>query len=343
MTEPRSPRIFQPDDPALNHTSADDPVESNVIETTAAPASDKHENRTRISATTILVSALCALIVLSLSVSFASFLSAALDRNDWIGWTATSLLIAAALAALVLAVRELAGILRMRRIATVRSLAEEAIKTENRRIERQTTQKLRALLRNKKNLAWARARIRDYERDVQDTGDLLRLAEKELVAPLDQVARQVILKSAKNVAVVSALSPLIWLAMIYVLFENLRMLRKLSEAYGAAPGFVGGLRLARMVVGHIVATGGIAMTDDLLGQFLGQDVLRRLSRRLGEGAFNGALTARIGAAAIHVTRPLPYIETEPARVRDLLPEALAPLTGKFKRQTPGKTPEDGAP
>ena len=27
------------------------------------------------------------------------------------------------------------------------------------------------------------------------------------------------------------------------------------------------------------------MTDDLVGQFIGQDVLRRLSRRLGEGAF----------------------------------------------------------
>ena len=49
------------------------------------------------------------------------------------------------------------------------------------------------------------------------------------------------------------------------------------------------------------------MTDDLLGQFLGQDILRRLSRRLGEGAFNGALTARIGIAAIEVIRPLPFL------------------------------------
>ena len=62
-----------------------------------------------------------------------------------------------------------------------------------------------------------------------------------------------------------------------------------------------------MVFTHIVATGGVAMTDDLLGQFLGQDLLRRLSRRLGEGAFNGALTARIGMAAIDVIRPLPFL------------------------------------
>ena len=174
--------------------------------------------------------------------------------------------------------------------------------------------------------------MKDFERDVHDPGDLLRLAEKELITPLDQDARKVIVASAKNVAVVSALSPLMWIAMIYVLVENLRMLRKLSTVYGAAPGLIGGLRLARMVVTHIVATGGLAMTDDLLGQFLGQDVLRRLSRRLGEGAFNGALTARVGVAAIHVTRPLPYIEAEPARIRDLLPDALRPLMGRFTKK-----------
>jgi putative membrane protein len=65
------------------------------------------------------------------------------------------------------------------------------------------------------------------------------------------------------------------------------------------------------------------MTDDLLGQFLGQDLLRRLSRRLGEGVFNGALTARIGVAAIEVTRPLPFLDANPIRVRDLVSELVS--------------------
>ena len=85
---------------------------------------------------------------------------------------------------------------------------------------------------------------------------------------------------------------------------------------------------ARQQFEHILATGGIAMTDDLLGQFLGQDLLRRLSRRLGEGAFNGALTARIGVAAIDVIRPLPFITAKPPRVRDILGEVLKPMFGK---------------
>ena len=87
-----------------------------------------------------------------------------------------------------------------------------------------------------------------------------------------------------------------------------------------------------MVFTHILATGGLALTDDLFGQFLGQDLLRRLSRRLGEGMFNGALTARIGVAAIEVTRPMPYLEAHPVRIRDLLPELFrrTGITGRGK-------------
>ena len=96
-------------------------------------------------------------------------------------------------------------------------------------------------------------------------------------------------------------------------------------SYLAHSGLLGALKLGRMVLAHIVATGGIAMTDDLLGQFLGQDILRRLSRRLGEGVFNGALTARIGLAALEVIRPLPFLAGKPPRVRDVLAEVVRPL------------------
>ena len=153
-------------------------------------------------------------------------------------------------------------------------------------------------------------------------GDLLALADRELMEPLDQEARRTVLAASKRVAMVAAISPMAWIAMLYVLIENLRMLRAIAGLYGGRPGPLGALRLARMVVGHIIATGGVALTDDLLGQFLGQDLLRRLSRRLGEGAFNGALTARVGAAAVEVCRPLPFIAAPPIRARDMLAEAF---------------------
>jgi putative membrane protein len=150
----------------------------------------------------------------------------------------------------------------------------------------------------------------------------MRLADRDLMQVIDGEARRLVAKAAKRVTVVTAISPAAFVSVGYVLVENLRLLRNLAGLYGGRPGFAGTARLARMVLAHIVATGSIALTDDLLGQFLGQDLLRRVSRRLGEGVFNGALTARIGAAAVEVTRPLPFIEAPPVRVRDFLGELM---------------------
>ena len=73
-----------------------------------------------------------------------------------------------------------------------------------------------------------------------------------------------------------------------------------------------------MVLTHVVLTGGIALGDDVVQQLIGHRVTAKLSARLGEGVLNGALTARIGLAAIDVCRPLPFIEAAKPRFRDLV-------------------------
>jgi putative membrane protein len=61
------------------------------------------------------------------------------------------------------------------------------------------------------------------------------------------------------------------------------------------------------------------MTDDLIGQFVGQDLLRRFVTPPGRGrASTSALTARVGVAGVEVIRPLPYLGAKPLRVRDLV-------------------------
>lgn len=335
MSDNREPRVFAPDDPNIlaSETGAAD---WEAADTLPSPQPSSKASRGA-SIGGIFISAVTGLVGLALSVSFAQFVSAALARNDWVGWTATSLALIAALAALIILGREIVGLLKLGHLARIRRDVAAALRTKDRTLERKTVQALRTVLRRRPDLAWALARVRDHERDVHDAGELLKLADRELMGPLDGEARRAIIKSAKRVSVVTAMSPMVWVAMFYVVVENLRMLRTLSSLYGARPGGLGALRLARMVVTHIVATGGLAMTDDLLGQFLGQDLLRRLSRRLGEGAFNGALTARIGTAAIDVVRPLPFLDTRPIRARDLLPDLFrrsgAGAEGKTEKAT----------
>ena len=66
--------------------------------------------------------------------------------------------------------------------------------------------------------------------------------------------------------------------------------------YRGSHGTFGSWRLMRRVFGHLIATGAVALTDDLLGDVAGGGVLSKLSRHFGEGVVNGVLTARVDVA-----------------------------------------------
>ena len=321
---PRRPQLFEPDDPSIVVPPQDPvpsvglPVQPTAVGRVPLPLRDELARDFGWGA--MLVSALAALAAMAASITFARFVSVAFGRDDWIGWTAIGLAVLAALAAIVILGREIAGLWRLRRLDGLRKASEQVLLKPDLAAESAIARRLMQLFDGRPELAWSLARFREHQRDIRDPGDLLALADRELLAPLDLLARRTVMVSCKRVASVTAMSPWALIAFGFVTFESLRMMRGLAALYGGRPGFIGAVRLARIVVGNLIASGGVALTDDLLGQFLGQDVLRRLSRRLGEGAFNGALVARLGTAAIDVARPLPYIVTQPVRARDFIAE-----------------------
>jgi len=333
-TEMRRPRAFAPDDPALRAGAAEvreapPPADEGPL----AARRRRQASRPTIRPTVgdlsrgirwggMLLSGLAGLLALATTMWFARYVEVALERQDWVGWLAFGLLCLVGISVLALIVREIFGLFRLRRLKALRQEVTHALDTGDAASERRAVRHLTDLLAGRPDLHWPLARFAEHERSVLNAGDLLALADRELVMPLDQEARRTVLAAAKRIGMVTAISPMPWIAMLYVLVENLRMLRTIAGLYGGRPGPLGALRLARLVIGHILATGGVALTDDLLGQFLGQDILRRLSRRLGEGAFNGALTARVGAAGVEVCRPLPFITAPPVRARDMLAEAF---------------------
>ncbi len=362
MTEPNKPRppeAFELDDPNLELLGETAAAETNAGATSSTKAGGINGGRTDAGAATdangppvslgvrvtestrrgirwgaILVAAASALASIALALSFARFVAIAFERSDWIGWLAFALLAIAAFAALMLLLREMAGIFRLRRLGRLRTDAERLLRQPNLAAERRIIRRITEPFGRRPELKWALARLDEHARDVRDPGDLLRLADRDVLQPIDNEARRTVAAAARRIGTVSAISPTAFITVGWVLIENLRLLRGLGALYGGRPGFVGTARLARMVFTHIVATGGVAMTDDLLGQFLGQDILRRLSRRLGESVFNAALTARIGAAAIEVIRPLPYIEAPRVRARDFLGEITKRGTTDAKPVTP---------
>lgn len=268
----------------------------------------------------ILITAAGGLISLIASIWLYDWVLALLGRDDWIGLVAVTLLaiIVGALAMIIL--REVAGLLRLGRLGRIRHEADSAARQNDKALAVDVADRLKRLYAGREDVAWGLARLSEHEHDIMDSGELLRLCERTLVAPLDPIARSIVAASAKRVSVVTAVSPAALIDMMFVGAENLRMLRRLATLYGARPGTLSLLKLARMVVTHIVLTGGIALGDDVIQQVIGHGLMARLSARLGEGIFNGALTARIGIAAIDVCRPLPYVEQPRPRFRELVAE-----------------------
>jgi putative membrane protein len=271
----------------------------------------------------IFFGALGGLVSLIASLWLYDWVIELLSRDDWIGWAAVGLLGLVLFALLMIVLREMTGLLRLGRLGKIRHEADSAARQNDKALALDVTRRLKNFYAGRADLAWGLQRLADHEHDIMNAEELLRLDERTLIAPLDPVARNIVAASAKRVSVVTAVSPNAVIDMLFVGAQNLRMLRKLATLYGARPGTLSLIKLARMVVTHIVLTGGIALGDDVIQQVIGHGLTAKLSARLGEGLFNGALTTRIGIAAIDVCRPLPYVERQRPRFRELVAEVAS--------------------
>ena len=165
-----------------------------------------------------------------------------------------------------------------------------------------------------------------------DADALLDLVETEVMAPLDRAALAEVEAAARQVAMVTALVPMALADVATALYANLRMIRRLSEIYGGRSSSLGNLRLLRRVFAALLGAGAMALADDLVGSFASGGVLGRLSRRFGEGVVNGALTARVGLAAMEACRPLPFVALEKPGTTATTSRALAGFLARAKAE-----------
>ncbi|MFD1911424.1 YcjF family protein [Halodurantibacterium flavum] len=266
-----------------------------------------------------------------LSVAAWDFVMGLLTRVPVLGAVAGVLLVLLGLAALGVALREVAAFARLARLDGLRQGVEAALISGDLAAARVLARRLSQLYAGRGELVAARDRLSAREDDLFDVPALFDLAEAELMAPLDTLARAEVEAAARQVAAVTAFVPLALADVIAALVANLRMIRRIAEIYGGRAGTLGAWRLTRSVMAHLVATGAVAMGDDLVGTAAGGGILSRLSRRFGEGLVNGALTARVGVAAIEVCRPLPFRALPRPRTAALVSRALTGLFGSAGR------------
>ena len=280
------------------------------------------------------------LMLLAIGLAVTGLIEDLFARSQELGWLGLALTVLATVSLVIIGIRETIGLLRLATMEKLHQRAADTILSDNRIEGRALAQDLIALTRSIPRLARARARLEGHLGDIIDGADLVRLAERELMTPLDEEARQLVGAAAKRVSVVTAVSSRAAIDMVFVLGTALGLVRRLSFLYGVRPGTLGLIRLMRLVVSHLAMTGGLAASDSLIQQILGHGIAAKLSARLGEGLLNGLLTARLGLAAIDVTRPLPFSVLSRPTLSDLMSDALrGRANGEEERHSQGSNPD----
>jgi putative membrane protein len=269
----------------------------------------------------------CALSAFAASLAAYDFIAALILRSPILGYIAIALTAALILILLAIALKELSAFARMKRIDMLNAAAVDAVQTQDLTAARTITDKLQTIYKARDDLKWAQQRFKERKGEIFDADGLLHLAEVEFLSPLDGAARLEVEAAARQVATVTALVPLALADVVTALAANLRMIRRIAEIYGGRSGALGSWRITRAVLTHLVATGAVAVGDDLIGSLAGGGVLAKVSRRFGEGVVNGALTARVGVAAIEVCRPLPFSALSKPSVTGTVTRALSGLFG----------------
>ncbi|MBL4597492.1 MAG: TIGR01620 family protein [Rhizobiaceae bacterium] len=296
--------------------------EANGIIATLEPEPLASKKRSGFKWSNLFFMALGGLISIAIGLSLDQLIRELFERYTWAGWFAAVLTALLVLSLIAIVLKEIWGIFHLQKITDLRQKAALAKSDNNLSTAKRIIHELAGLFRDRPDMALARTSLAAHARELVDGSDLITLAERNLMEPLDIKARQLVMNSAKRVSLVTAISPRALIDIAYVLTENIRLVRALSQLYGGRPGTLGFLRLSKNVLTHLAATGAIAIGVGLLQQMIGQGLAAKLSARLGEGVINGLLTARIGISAMDICRPMAFDALSRPGISDFMGELL---------------------
>jgi putative membrane protein len=231
-----------------------DPFADTAVEPAIVP-------RRRIRWGRFLLAGLSGLVALAVGLAVDALIRDLFSRSDALGWVGVALAAIAAFAVLAIATREIVGLLRIRAVTAIHAAASEAIAADDRNAARKIARELIGLYERRPETARSRAALAGHMAEIIDGRDLIGLAETEIMLPIDETARRLVLSAAKRVALVTTVSPRALVDVLFVAFQVLRLIRQLATLYAGRPGTLGFLRLTRAAVAHLAVTGGIAACD----------------------------------------------------------------------------------
>ena len=330
--KPRRPQTFRLDDPDVVVVDAEDAARPGRGTIQITPEADPAQLPVPVELAlparrgfrwgALFWGSVAGLVLLGLGLGVTHLIEDLFARSEALGYVGASLAAAAAVALAAVIGRETYGLVRLATIEKLHQRAAAVLISDDRAESRAVVAELLRIAHANPRLARPRAALTGHADDIIDGADMIKLAERELMAPLDVEARRLVSLAAQRVSVVTAVSPRALIDVLFVFVASLRMIRQLARLYGGRPGALGMISLLRHVIAHLAITGGMAASDSLIQQVLGHGIAAKLSQRLGEGVLNGLLTARLGLTAIDVTRPMPFAALPRPALADLAKDLL---------------------
>lgn len=159
------------------------------------------------------------------------------------------------------------------------------------------------------------ARVQEETPDYYDNSELLRHLELNFFEALDQEALRRIVRHATTTGALVGLSPFTTLDVLVALRQSMRMIDDVAQIYGVRPSIVVRWRLFKKILALVAYSGASEYAvSELWPELVGDSMLSTVSARLGQGMGASLFMARIGLAAVHSCRPIPFSEKQRPRL-----------------------------
>ncbi|BAP54841.1 hypothetical protein THII_0544 [Thioploca ingrica] len=171
-------------------------------------------------------------------------------------------------------------------------------------------------------------RLEQFYLTVKDTyqdREICALFSQQIMKEIDQQAHYLITQRSKETALLVMISHVAWLDTLLTLWRNLRMIQEIATLYGGRPSLLSSISLIKDVLQNLIYADVSEMAAESIAEILGSSMLSILSTQMAQGLGSSVLTARVGLRAMQVCRPLPFLEQEKPRLKEIRKEIIKSL------------------
>ncbi|MBD8512560.1 YcjF family protein [Photobacterium sp. WH77] len=157
--------------------------------------------------------------------------------------------------------------------------------------------------------------------------EVLAMYDQLVLSQQDKQAKKLVVKYAREAALMVAVSPLAIADVLLVAWRNFRLIDQIAAVYGIELGYWSRIQLFKLVLKNMAIAGASELITDSSMDILSVHLAGRLSARAAQGLGVGLLTGRLGLKAMNLMRPLPWQPEQAPALSDIRRDLLSRLGG----------------